>query len=199
MDCNRSSYNKFTALKTAIPQIFDYLFFNANDLWKLLRYTEPSEYPLLQDDLSAAEKAEMVINAPADYYKPDIVTKKNFLFQKYSDDAFDVAVPQVRMWIDDFKAINSYQGYANICFQIVVPNKQCQYLTGQTITGDRAVSLALSIIETLNGVEIPNSALHSPLFLDRQAPDGTGRNTGAFREKQNTQYNGYLLTFSVLL
>ena len=199
MDCNRSSYNKFTALKTAISQIFDYLFFNAPDLWKLLKFTEPSAYPLLQPDLSAAEKASMIINAPSDYYKADVVTKKNFLFQKYSDDAFDVAVPQVRMWVDDFKAINSYQGYANICFQIVVPNKQCQYLTGQKITGDRAVSIALAIIEALNGVEIPDSALHSPLFLDRQAPEGTGRNTGAFREKQNTQYNGYLLTFSVLL
>lgn len=199
MDCNRSSYNQFTALKTAIPQIFDYLFFNADDMWKLLKYTDPSAYPLLNDTLSAAEKAAMIINAPADYYKADIVTKKNFLFQKYSDDAFEVAVPQVRMWIDDFRAINPYQGYANICFQIVVPNKQCQYLTGQKVTGDRAVSLAVSIIEALNGVEIPDSALHSPLFLDKQAPDGAGRNTGAAREKQNSSYNGYLLTFSVLV
>ena len=199
MDCNRSSYNKFTALQTAVAKIFDYLFYNADDMWKLLHYTDPADYPLLKDNLSAAEKAKMICNSPRDYYNSDVVVKKNFLFQKYSEEAHSVAVPQIRMWVDSFRGINPYQGYANICFQIVVPNKQCQYMTGQTVTGDRALSLALSLVQALNGVEIPDSQLHSPLFLDKQAPDGVGRDTGAARERQNTDYKGYILTFAVLL
>lgn len=199
MECSRSSYNKFTALKTAVSEIFDYLFYNADDMWKLLYYTEPSQYPLNSPALTADQKAAMICNSPQDYYNADVVTKKNFLFQKYSDDSFDVAVPQIRMWIDDYRSINSYQGYANVCFQIVVPNKQCQFLGGETTTSDRALGLSLALVDALNGEEIVGSALHSPLFLNRQAPDGAGRNTGAAREKQNTNYNGYLLTFSVLV
>ena len=199
MDCSHSSYNKFKALKTAIPKIFDYLFYNADDMWKLLYYIEPSQYPLLSESVAVDKKAAMICNSPQDYYDADIVTKKNFLFQKFSDDSFDVAVPQIRMWVDDYRALNSYQGYANICFQIVVPNKQCQFLNGDTTTADRALELTLALVDALNGQEIPDADLHSPLFLNRQAPDGAGRNTGAVREKENTNYNGYILTFSVLV
>lgn len=197
MDCNK--YNAFPALKNGISFLFDYLFHNAPNLWKLLKYTAPGDYPYLMVEPTDAEKAQMVCNDPADYYKADVVASKNVLFQKYNDEEYSVATPQVRIFFDDIVAIDSYRGFANVAFQIVVPNRQNQFNGGNVVTNDRAMDIFLTLCETLNGTEIPNSPFASPLFLDRNAKDSSGRGTGAFREKQNKSYSGYMAVFSVLI
>lgn len=194
-----NSYNKFYSLDGGISAIFDYLFNNASDMWKLLKYTSPNDFPFTSPEVTSAEKAAMICNNPADYYNADVVARKNILFQKYNDEEYSVATPQVRMWIDDVVAINSYTGYANIVFQIVVPNKQNQFNGGQMVTSDRTLELFKAICRTLNGTQIPSSNFNSPLFLNKSAPDGAGRATGAYRERENKNYSGYNAVFSVLI
>ena len=198
MDSPRT-YNTFEATQYALESVFDYLFHNAPDMWKLLKYTSPSDTPLLADEVTDAEKAQMVCNSPSDYYQADIVTKKNILFQRYNDEEYSVAVPQVRMWVDDIGSIDSYRGYCNIVFQIVVPNRQNQFFGNAKITSDRALALTQVITQALNGVQLPNSSLCSPLFINKSAPDGAGRGNGATRQKQNLGYSGYFLCFSALI
>lgn len=192
-------YNTFEATETALASVFDYLFHNAPDMWKLLKYIAHSDTPLLADEVTDEEKAQMVCNDPSDYYNADVVTQKNILFQRYNDEEYSVAVPQVRMWVDDIGSVDSYRGYCNIVFQIVVPNRQNQFYGQTQITSDRALSLVQAITQALNGVELPNSSLCSPLFINKSAPDGAGRNNGAVRQKQNLNYSGYFLCFSALI
>ena len=197
MTCN--NYNSFPALKNGISFLFDWLFNNAPDLWKLLKYTAPGDFPYTMPELSTAERASMVCNDPNDYYKADVVANKSFLFQKYNDEEYSIARPQVRMFFDDIIAIDSYRGYANVVFQIVVPNKQNQFNGGNATTNDRALEIFLKITEALNGTPLPETPFASPLFINKNAKDSAGKNTGAFREKQNKSYSGYFAVFSVLI
>jgi hypothetical protein len=198
-ECGVTVYNKFDALKNGIEKISDYLVQNSQDLFKLLMYIQPTDVPLSMPDLTNAQKASMICSDALQMYDSNSTTKKNIIFQINVDEAFWIAEPQLRMEIGNFYAIDSYRGYAEINFQIVIPNKQRLFTNGSNTLADRSVAITLELISKLNGKVILDSGFYTPLFINKGASNGVGRNTGAYRQTQNDGYSGYYLTFSVLL
>lgn len=199
--CNYKNeiYNKFSALMDGIQKISDYLIANSQDLFKLLKYIEPTDIPLSKPDLTNDEKARMICSDAITMYDVNSTTNKNIIFQIDVDEAFWIAAPQIRIEVGDFMAVDSYRGYANINIQIVVPNKQRVFTNGANTVADRSVAIALELIRVLNGAEIPFSSFYGNLFINKSASNGAGRSTGAYRQTQNKGYSGYFLTFSVWL
>lgn len=199
MESKIEVYNKFNALKNGIEKISDYLVENSQDLFKLLKYIKPTDMPLSMPDLTNSEKAEMICSDAIQMYDINSTTKKNIIYQIDVDEAYWIAEPQIRMEIGNFFARDSYRGYAEINFQIVVPNKQRLFTNGANTLADRSVAIALELIRLLNGAEIPDAGFYSCLFMNRGVNDGAGRTTGAFRQTLNSGYSGFFLTFAVRL
>lgn len=198
-DSKVAVYNKFNALKDGIEKISDYIVENSQDLFKLLKYIKPTDMPLSMPDLTNAEKASMICSDALAMYDANSTIKKNIIYQIDVDEAYWIAEPQIRMEIGNFVASDSYRGYAEINFQIVIPNKQRLFTSGSNTLADRSIAIALELIRILNGAEIPYSGFYSNLFMNKSANYGAGRSTGAFRQTQNEGYSGYFLTFSAWL
>ena len=161
-------YNKFNALKNGIEKISDYLVLNSQDLFKLLKYINPTDMPLSMPDLTNSEKAAMICSDAIQMYDINSTTKKNIIYQIDVDEAYWIAEPQLRMEVGNFFARDSYRGYAEINFQIVVPNKQRLFTNGANTLADRSIAIALELIRLLNGAEIPVAGFHSCLFLNKR-------------------------------
>lgn len=197
-ECN-NVYNKFEPLKDGIKCIADYIVQHSQNLFKLMKYKEPTDFPLAMADLSNKEKADMVCSDALEMYNVNATVNKNIIFQIDIDEAFWIASPQLRIEVGNFYAIDSYRGYAEINMEIIVPNKQRLFNDGSNTLCDRSAAMALELIKLLNGTVIPNSSFNSCLYIDRGAPNGTGRNTGCYRVKLNEGYSGYYLSFAVLV
>lgn len=195
-ECQTREYNKFVAIDNATRCIVDYLFENNTDLWKLLYYYQNNVLPLSQPNLTNSQKQGMICTDP---YATNGNVDKSILFQTVTDEAFSTAIPQLRIEVGDIVPIDPYRGYINIDFQIVVPNKQDIFTAPYNSVARRTDAIFRELAKSLNGVQIPNSMFYSPLFLDRSAPNGAGRNTGSVRQQMNTGYTGRWVTFSVLV
>lgn len=195
MTCE-NKYNKFKSIRGASYNILNYLMKNNENLFKLLKYIEPSVSPYQQADLTFAEKVDMIAT---NSYDTNESTTKNILFITELREAFSTNVAQLRVEIDTIKAINSYQGYANIWFQIIVPIVS-DVMSATSVTGERRTdAIFLELVESLNGVNIEESGFNSPLFINNQAPSGAGRQTGTYRKQANTDYTQRWVCFSVLI
>ena len=190
-------YNKFIPLKDGVKRIADYLVANSQDLFKLLKYIEPTDRPLSMPDLTNAEKAAMICSDAIAMYDVNSTTKKNIIFQIDVDEAFWIAEPQIRIEIGNFMGPDSYRGYAEVQFQIIVPNKQRLFTNEANTLADRSIYIALELLRILNGAMIPESSFYSNLFMNKSASNGAGRSTGVYRQSYKNGYSGYLLTLSV--
>lgn len=191
-----NNYNKFEAIRGASYNILTYLMQNNQNLFKLLKYIEPNVNPYTQPDLSLEEKIAMI--ARNSYDTNESVTK-NILFISELREAFSTNIAQLRIECDTVKAINSYQGYVNIWFQIIVPIVS-DVIANTSITGERRTdSIFLELVNSLNGVNISNSGFNSPMFINSDAPYGSGRQTGSYRKQANTDYTQRWVCFSVLI
>lgn len=194
MEICGNEYNDFKAIDTATKVIVDYLFSNNEDLWKLLYYIKPNELPLSKPNLTTKQKAAMICTDP---YATNENVDKNILFQTVTDEAFSVAIPQIRIEIGDIIPIDRVRAYMYIDFQIVVPNKQDIFVAPYNNVARRSDALFRELAKTLNGIDIPNSGFYSKMFLDRSS--NAGRKTGAYRQQMNKDFTGRWITFSVLL
>ena len=191
-----NTYNKFEQLRGASNTIITYLMQNNQNLFKLLKYIEPQKNPYSQPDMSFSEKVAMV--AKNSYDTNDSVTK-NILFITETREAFTTNVAQLRVEVDTVKAINAYTGFMNVWFQIIVPIS-ADVMENTTITGERRTdAIFLELVSSLNGVEIPNSGFHSPMFINNNAPDRAGQENGSYRKQANTDYTQRWVCFSVLV
>lgn len=191
-----NTYNKFEQLRGASNTIITYLMQNNQRLFKLLKYIEPQTNPYAQPDMSFSEKVAMI--AKNSYDTNDSV-QKNILFITETREAFTTNVAQLRVETDVVKAINSYTGYMNIWFQIIVPIS-ADVMENTPVTGERRTdAIFLELVDTLNGVEIPNSGFHSPMFINNSAPDRAGQENGSYRKQANTDYTQRWVCFSVLV
>lgn len=194
--CEENVYNKFEPIKTAPKVIIDYLCKNNEDIWKLLHYIKPEELPLSQPNLTLAEKVKMICTDP---YALNDNVDKNILFQVVTDEAFSTAIPQLRVEVGDVVAIDPYRAYMEINFQIIVPNKQDIFTAPYNNVARRTIAIFQELVKTFNGVDIPNSGFYSKIFMDRNAPNGTGRKTGSYPQQMNDNFSGRWCTFSVLI
>lgn len=192
-------YNKFSALSNGVQVISDYLVENSQDLFKLLKYYEPTDMPLSMPDLTNQEKAEMICSDAVQLYAVNSTNKKNIIYQLQVNEALWIAEPQIRMEIGDIVPVDSYRGYAEVNFLIVVPNNQRLFTNGANTLADRSLAIALELTDKLNGKVIPNSSFYSNLFMNKSAPNSAGRNTGIYRVKLNDGWSGYYLTLAVRL
>jgi hypothetical protein len=196
-ECEEKTYNEFSALDSATKKIVNYLFYNAPDLWKLLYYFAPEDLPYSKDDLTDSQKANMIVKTPQEMYDPNVSVNKSVLFQINIDEAFSVARPQIRLEIGDITPADSYRGFAEIVFQIVVPNKQKIFISSYNDMADRSVAIFRELVKALNGKKIPEAGFYTQMFMNKSAQNGAGRKTGAFKEVQNKNYSGYYVVFSV--
>lgn len=193
MECKKNTYNKFFAVRNATEKIIDYLFENNTDLWKLLYYTD--RQPLFQANLTNTQKADMICKNPA---IENATVTKNILFQTHLDEAISVTIPQLRIQIGNISAIDAYRGGFEIWFQIVVPHNLSLIITDYSAVADRSVAIFNELVTSLNGVIIPDTEMKSPLFMNKTAPNGIGRSTGATRDVQSKNYAGYWVCFATL-
>lgn len=191
-----NKHNDFNAILGGPYLIVTYLMQNNENIFKLLKYIEPNVNPYSQDDLSFEEKLAMICTDP---YDTNSNTTSNILFQTELDEAFFANVAQLRIEIDEVVPINDYQGYMNIWFQIMVPNK-ADVLQGTLYTGQRRTdSIFYELNKTLNQSIIPNSAFKSALFFNRDARESAGRNNKTFRSYSNKNYCSRWACYSVLV
>ena len=173
---SKENYNTFAPADNICEAIVNHWFDNLPNLWKLLFYTD--RQPLYHDDLTPAQKSNMICKDPT---IDGATSSKNILFQKDIDDGISIAIPQIRIRTGDQVPINSYQGYIEIEIQIIVPNKLASIITDFSQVSDRAVQINREITKSLNGKALSESGGNSPLFMNKSAPNGAGRNTGWFR------------------
>jgi len=192
----QNTYNKFEAIRSAPYNILTYLMQNNEDLFKLLKYIAPDVNPYTQPNLTFSEKVAMIAK---NSYDTNESVGKNILFITELREGFSVTIAQLRVEVDAIKGINSYQGYTNIWFQIIVPIV-ADVMGNTNVTGERRTdAIFLELVKSLNGVEITNSGFNSPMFINNEAPDGAGRQTGSYRKQANTDYTQRWVCFSVLL
>lgn len=191
-----NTYNKFEQVRGASYNILTYLMRSNQNIFKLLKYIEPAKNPYVQPDLTFAQKVSMI--AKNSYDTNDSVTK-NILFITESREAFTTNVAQLRIETDVVRAIDSYRGYMNIWFQIIVPIS-ADVMENTTITGERRTdAIFYELAKTLNGTDIPDSGFHSPMFINNSAPDRAGQENGSYRKQANTDYTQRWVCFSVLV
>lgn len=196
MNCGENAYNKFRPVRGASYKILTYLMQNNENIFKLLKYIEPNVNPYTQPNLTFEEKVAMIAE---NNYDTNNSTTKNILFITETREAFATNVAQLRVEVDVVKGINSYQGYANIWFQIIVPIV-ADVMSNTDITGERRTdSIFLELVEALNGTYINDSGFCSPMFINDSAPDGAGRKTGSYRTQANTDYTQRWVCLSVLM
>lgn len=194
MTCAEKLYNQFIPIQGASRKIIDYLFENAPNLWKLLYYNDSQ--PLLHPDLTSTQKASMICKNPN---IDGATAEKNILFQLDTEEGISVGVSQLRVRVGDISPINPYQGWVEIIFRIVVPNKIGLIMTDYSDVENREIAIFYELNKALNGVVVTSAGFNSPMFMNRSAPDGAGRKTGAFMESQNKSYSGYWVSYSVLV
>lgn len=180
-------------------QIVDYLFDNAPDLWRLLYYIKPEVAPLNQPYLTDQQKAEMIVSTPSEMYDTNISVKKNILFQYAINEAFFGEVPQIRIYSGDKAMIDRDRGWCEIIFQIIVPNTQLLCLDNNTPIMDRSDAIVGVLLSALQEKVIPESVVNSPMFMNKSAPDGAGRNTGCQKGTANKNFTVQFVSMSVLV
>lgn len=181
--------------------VVNYLVDNAPNFWKLLYYNKPEDIPRAEVDLDKTQISNMICSTPQEMYDTNISTTKNILFQAEMDEAFFGSVPQVRIFSGDKTKINIAEGYTELNFQIVVPNKQllCYDVHTEAPMIDRADAIVSELMQALDRTVIPNSVVNSPLFMNRSAPNGAGRSTGCKRSGANKNFSQEWLTLAVLI
>lgn len=193
--CDKN-YNKFAPMRAASYNILTYLMSTNENLFKLLKYIDPTVNPYAQPNLSFSEKVDMIARNSADTNES---VNKNILFITDLREAFSTNVAQLRVETDVAKGIDSYRGFMNIWFQIVVPIAS-EVMGNTPTTGERRTdAIFLELVDSLNGVIIPNSGFNSPMFINSGAPDGAGRDNGTYRKQANTDYTQRWVCFSVLV
>lgn len=186
-------------IKNISKILVDYLFENAPNFWKLLYYKDPSDMPLEKANLTNAQKASMIISDAKEMYTTNAAVEKAILFQDELDEAYFNAVPQVRIFTGDKWNFDNYRGVCMVHFKIVIPNKQLTFIDRENPNADRSDYLAYEICNALENVKFAQMVTNTPLFNNRNAPNGAGRQTGAQKGSYSKGYSGQLLTFAVLI
>lgn len=200
-NCNNEQNTVFKS-RNLTQVIVEHLIEKSPNLWKLLFYTKDTDMPL--DDpincpnLILPQISEMICSTPSDYLKADIITKKNILFTKNIQQAMSISVPQLRIETNAIRKFNPYNGGVTIDFQIVIPYEQQLFQSSYSSVADRADAIFYELAQALEQQKIANSYMCSEFFMNIEAPHGMGRGTGSFREVQNSNYNGRLVTMAVL-
>ena len=198
MDClNRKEH--WGKIKNISKIIVDYLFENAPNLWKLLAYIKPDEMPLEKPEVDNKKKAKMIISDAKEMYMTNNSVKKNIIFQDELTEAFANEVPQIRIYTGDKWNYDDYRGVCMVHFKIVIPNKQLTFIDKDNPNADRSDYIVYELCNALEHVIIPNLTTNTPLFNNRNAPNGGGKQTGAKKGSYNTNYSGQILTFAVLI
>lgn len=186
-------------IKNLTKVIVDYLFDHAPNLWKLLYYTAPEDMPLQKPDVSNAKKAKMIISDAKEMYTTNAAVKKSILFQDAVDEAFSNSVPQIRIFTGEKWNYDDYRGVCLVHFKVIVPNKQNTFIDAANPNADRSDYIIYELCNALEHVTIPELKTNSPLFNNRNAPNGGGRQTGAKKATFNNNYTGQMLTLAVLI
>lgn len=187
-------YNQYDVLKGAANQIINYLLQTNQTIFKLLKYIEPNVNPYVQDDLTFDEKVSMVSTQP---YNTNESTTKNILFITEIREGFSVNIAQLRIESDEVVRTDPCHGYIKIWFQIIVPIV-ADVMANTTITGERRTdAICAELIGALDKVIIDDSGFVSEIYMNRNAPDNSGRDNGSYRRKANTDYVERWVCFAV--
>lgn len=179
---SKTAYNGYSLTRDLPTIIVNYLFDNAPELWKLLKY---SQKPLDKKDLNNSEKAKMIGKTSFD------TDEYNILFQKYTTDAMIKAKSQVRIYIDKVSSYGRTDALVRIIFQIIVNNNEMMIETPKSKNDKRDVAIMQTIVEALNGVKLDKTK--SQIFVNNDID----RFAGAEQVSYNNNYSGFQLTMDV--
>ncbi len=179
---SKTAYNDYSLTRDLPTIIVNYLFDNAPELWKLLKY---SQKPLDKKDLNNSEKAKMIGKTSFD------TDEYNILFQKYTTDAMIKAKSQVRIYIDKVSSYGRTDALVRIIFQIIVNNNEMMIETPKSKNDKRDVAIMQTIVEALNGVKLDKTK--SQIFVNNDID----RFAGAEQVSYNNNYSGFQLTMDV--
>ena len=179
---SKTAYNDYSLTRDLPTIIVNYLFDNAPELWKLLKY---SQKPLDKKDLNNSEKAKMIGKTSFD------TDEYNILFQKYTTDAMIKAKSQVRIYIDKVSSYGRTDALVRIIFQIIVNNNEMMIETPKSKNDKRDVAIMQTIVEALNGVKLDKTK--SQIFVNNDID----RFAGAEQVSYNNNYSGFQLTLDV--
>jgi hypothetical protein len=186
----KHEHSTFENTRNLTRKIVDYLFENAENLWKLLYYTDTQ--PTFKPDLTTSQKASMICK---DYSIPSDSVTKNVLFLTEIDEAFSASVPQLRIEVGDIYPYQAFNSAVQVCFQIIVPNKMKIISTEYSDVDDRCLAIFAELSKALNGKYIPQTGSKGEIFMNMGA--AYGRQTGASRERNNKNYSGYWVNMIV--
>lgn len=176
-----NSYNKFKNYSQLSYNIISYLINNNEDIWKMLKYNDPTA--LSQPNLTQSEKSELI-------YKGETDSEPFRVFRDpFTDDAYEKQVSQLRVFPSYTNPENHIVAIQDIQIQIVVHNK-INYLDDYVMRLDYLIE---EVLRTLNGADIGGLGV---MFFDRTR----SRNDNIYRGAgigNNRNFLGALITMSV--
>lgn len=158
------AYNSFLEARKLPMNIVDYLFYNSQELWKLLYYPQST---LNQPDVSNSIKAKMIAKtATGD------LSKYQVFFETYNTDATLLADAQLRVVVLEVQPTDRTHALVNILVQCIVSNKSSVISTDIAPVESKGFAIAQEVARVLNGAKL--SGIKGALWLDRREDSRTG-------------------------
>lgn len=145
------AYNPYSTMPNLPYNIIEYLLYNNETIWKLLKY--PERDALDKPNLTNEEKALLIYNGEIDSQNYRVFQ------QEFTDDSFETQCTQLRIFPYGIEPTNRTVGVLDLSFEINTHVK-IEHLSNYT---SRINVLISELISTLNGVEIGGMGV---LFFD---------------------------------
>lgn len=164
MDYTNTAYNSMFQARKLPMNIVDYLFDNAENLWKLLFYSQST---VNKPPVSNSDKSKMIARTASG----DSSTCQVF-FELFNTDATVQADAQLRLSVLEIKPINRTNTVVTVVIQCIVNNKASVVSTETVPIESKAFAIAQEVIKALNGAKL--EGLKGSLWLDMAQDRGTG-------------------------
>jgi hypothetical protein len=143
-DSFREGYATYTDLPDYSHKCIDYLMNNNELMWKLLKYNEPNAWSSAHNNLTFAEKAELIYNS-----QPDSTPYRVFM-DSGNPDVWTREICQLRIYPIKVFPQDRTRGMVLLAFEVF-----CHYKINQLSNYKTRVDMGVQqIIATFNGINI---------------------------------------------
>ncbi len=197
MKQNIGQYNNHKPLRYISNNIIEYLMYNNEIIWKLLKYQTPDA--LSKSNLTIDEKRALIYNGwvyNGNEWILEDVTNKAVFRQRWIDDANTEQATMIRIFLSNLIPESKDITTALYTIEIVAHNKSIPIVSDlgdednetDVNSENRVETITQQILETLNGAEVGSIGR---IFFDN---NGNYLTKGSIGVYNNRNYSGFLLT-----
>jgi len=185
VDYTNTAYNNMLQARRLPESIVNQLFDKADNLWKLLYYSQSTVgQPNVPDDIKANMIASTATGDLSNY---------QVFFELFNTDSTVLADAQLRLAVLEIKPVNRTNVVVTVVVQCVVNNKATVVSTDTVAVENKAFAIAQEVVTSLNGAEL--SGLKGALWLDMSQDRGTGIRKVSYSDN----FSGYEIVFGAYI